>query len=30
MDKEYSMTSTPNLLQWQIYKYVKEKIPEIR
>ena len=28
--KEYSMTSTPNLLQWQIYKYIKEQIPEIR
>ena len=28
--KEYSMTSTPNLLQWQIYKYIKEQIPEIQ
>jgi hypothetical protein len=28
--KEYSMTSTPNLLQWQVYKYIKEQIPEIR
>ena len=27
--KEYSMTATPNLLQWQIYKYIKEQIPEI-
>jgi len=27
--KEYSMTSTPNLLQWQIYKYIKEQIPDI-
>ena len=27
--KEYSMTSTPNLLQWQVYKYIKEQIPEI-
>ena len=26
---EYPMTSTPNLLQWQIYKYIKEQIPEI-
>ena len=28
--KEYSMTATPNLLQWQIYKYIKEQIPEIK
>lgn len=27
--KEYPMTATPNLLQWQIYKYIKEQIPEI-
>lgn len=27
--KEYSMTATPNLLQWQVYKYIKEQIPEI-
>ena len=27
--KEYSMTSTPNLLQWQVYKYIKEQIPEL-
>lgn len=28
--KEYSMTATPNLLQWQVYKYIKEHIPEIQ
>jgi len=28
--KEYAMTATPNLSQWQIYKYIKEQIPEIR
>ena len=28
--KEYNMTATPNLLQWQVYKYIKEQIPEIR
>lgn len=27
--KEYAMTATPNLLQWQVYKYIKEQIPEI-
>ena len=27
--KEYSMTATPNLCQWQVYKYIKEQIPEI-
>lgn len=27
--KEYSMTATPNLLQWQVYKYLKEQIPEL-
>lgn len=27
--KLYSMTTTPNLLQWQVYKYIKEQIPEI-
>ena len=27
--KEYFMTATPNLLQWQVYKYIKEQIPEI-
>lgn len=26
---EYGMKSTPNLLQWQVYKYLKEKIPEL-
>lgn len=25
----YPMTGTPNLLQWQVYKYIKEQIPEI-
>lgn len=25
----YQMTATPNLLQWQIYKYIKEQIPDI-
>ncbi len=25
----YPMTKTPNLLQWQIYKYLKEQIPEL-
>ena len=24
----YPMTATPNLLQWQVYKYLKEQIPE--
>lgn len=28
--KEYAMTATPNLLQWQVYKYIKEQIPEIQ
>ncbi len=27
---EYSMTATPNLLQWQVYKYLKEQIPELK
>lgn len=26
----YPMTATPNLLQWQVYKYLKEQIPEIK
>ena len=25
----YSMTKTPNLTQWQVYKYLKEQIPEL-
>ena len=25
--KMYKMTGTPNLLQWQLYKYVKENKP---
>jgi len=25
----YPMTASPNLLQWQIYKYLKEQIPEL-
>ena len=25
----YKMPSPPNLLQWQVYKYIKEQIPEI-
>lgn len=25
----YPMTASPNLLQWQVYKYLKEQIPEI-
>ena len=25
----YNMTTTPNLLQWQVYKYIKESIPNI-
>ena len=28
--EKYPMTATPNLLQWQIYKYIKDKIPEIK
>ena len=28
--KEYPMTATPNLSQWQVYKYIKEQIPEIK
>ena len=27
--KEYNMTATPALYQWQIYKYHKEQIPEL-
>ena len=27
--KEYAMTATPNLLQWQVCKYLKEQIPEL-
>ena len=27
--KEYPMTATPNLLQWQVYKYLKKMVPEI-
>ena len=27
---EYPMTATPNLLQWQVYKYLKEQIPELK
>lgn len=27
--EEYKMTATPNLLHWQIYKYLKEQIPEL-
>ena len=31
MRKEvYSMTATPNLLQWQVYKYLKEQIENIK
>ena len=26
----YGMTATPALYQWQVYKYIKEQIPEIR
>ena len=26
----YPMTATPNLLQWQVYKYLKQQIPEIQ
>jgi len=26
----YPMTATPNLLQWHVYKYIKEQIPEIQ
>lgn len=26
----YPMTATPNLLQWQVYKYLKEQIPELK
>jgi len=25
-EKEYSMTATPNLLQWQVYKYLKDNV----
>lgn len=25
----YPMTATPNLLQWQVYKYIKQQIPDI-
>ena len=27
--KLYPMTASPNLTQWQVYKYIKEQIPEI-
>lgn len=27
---EYYMTATPTLYQWQIYKYLKEQIPELQ
>lgn len=27
--KLYPMTATPNLVQWQVYKYIKEQIPDI-
>lgn len=27
--KLYNMTATPNLLQWQVYKYIQENIPNI-
>lgn len=26
----YPMTATPNLLQWQVYKYIKEQPPELQ
>lgn len=29
-EDKYPMTATPNLLQWQVYKYLKEKIPELK
>jgi hypothetical protein len=25
----YGMTASPALYQWQVYKYIKEQIPEI-
>ena len=28
--KIYGMTATPTLYQWQVYKYIKEQIPEIK
>jgi len=28
-EEMYPMTKTPNLLQWQVYKYLKEQIPEL-
>lgn len=28
--KEFLMTATPNLLHWQVIKYLKEQIPEIK
>ena len=28
--EKYPMTATPSLSQWQIYKYIKEQIPEIQ
>ena len=27
--EEYKMTATPRLAQWQVYKYIKEQIPEL-
>lgn len=29
-EEVYHMTTTPNLLQWQVYKYLKEQIPELK
>lgn len=29
-EKEYIMTSTPNLLQWQVIDYLKKKIPKLQ
>lgn len=29
-EKEYSMMSSPNLLQWQMYKVLKREIPELK
>lgn len=28
--KIYPMTKTPNLLHWQVYKYLKTQIPELK
>ena len=28
--KEFNITSTPNLLLWQLYEYLMKEIPELK